>query len=103
MENIDEDIEQIENIINVLDFKPKDNPKAVLELGRTAQDEWKQAIENLLSRLKTAESELETYKKIAEKLAGHIDDCCFCVGGDCIGKCKQHIIEWARKKVEDNV
>lgn len=78
----------------------------------TDVDKVIQAIENILS-------ELETYKKIAEKLAEHIDYYTYRGGGNsydidygcdfqlqtkcvCEDKkdCKQCIIDWARKEVE---
>lgn len=46
-------------------------------------------------------SELDTYKKIAELLAENIDKWGMCFGGACIENCKQHIIDWARKEVEN--
>ena len=61
-------------------------------------------------RIKYLKSELETYKKIAEKLADKLmvlDDCCKHIPTEICneysnGRCKQCIIDWARKEVKKN-
>jgi hypothetical protein len=97
--NIDKDREIVKEAVDVLTGKAT---SVKLDFEGTAQ-----AIENVLS-------ELETYKKIAEKLAGeleiHYDYEYVCIiKGDyaqCREKkensktCNQCIIDWARKEVE---
>ena len=83
--NIDKDIEIVKDL--GLEYYVVNKKRTKITFKES------QAIENVLN-------ELETYKKIAYKLAEHIDKNGFCVGGDCIEKCKQHFIEWARKEVE---
>ena len=70
--------------------------------GYKYDNEVKQAIENVLK-------ELETYKKIAEKLAEklvEIEDGCKHIPTEICnkysnGRCKQCIIDWARNEVEN--
>ena len=71
----------------------------------------KDGIRNLKNNIKNVLDELETYKKIAEKLAHYIwkYDCCeyeigkngkcegYYIDKDCTEQC---IIDWARKEVE---
>ena len=111
MENIDEDIKILEELKKVEERISK-NQVFAKEDRNTAIKRIK-AIENLLSRLKTAE-------RMNDVLAEHIDnytykggnssyDCddgcdfqlqtkCIC---DTTKECTECIKEWARKKVED--
>lgn len=54
-----------------------------------------QALESLLKAYKQDE-------KMIDLMAKKLDYYCFCVGGDCTNKCKEHIKEYFRKKVETN-
>ena len=54
--NKEEAIEPLKDIINVLDFKPKENPNASLELGRTSQDEWKRVLDTVLNYIEKLEN-----------------------------------------------
>jgi hypothetical protein len=85
----------------------KENGCKLLEC-KTIDNNIKLRLENI--KLK---SELETYKKIAEKLAellyrGDETDyiCDLILGEHCVkyetGKCNQCIIDWARKEVEND-
>lgn len=69
--------------------------------------EYVQAIENLLSRLKTAEREIEIYKKIEEEIKQKAHYCLEVPYEHCkkykTSECGKCIIEWARKKVEDEL
>ena len=40
--------------------------------------------------------------KMIDLMVKYIDSCSFCAGGECIKKCKEHIKEYFRKKVETN-
>lgn len=107
MENIDEDIKILEELKKVEERISK-NQVFAKEDRNTAIKRIK-AIENLLSRLKTAEKELEKYKDVTyfEKLEdGNLykidkeraDDLYKHGNG-----CWLYIQMWARKKVEENV
>lgn len=116
--NIDKDIERCKELIktehsNWIGMSNQDAIENVLsELESRISKEEK--MKDLISKLKI---ELETYKKIAEKLAEELDkvteeftreeyyeDYEFCNHRCCIEnfniKCKQCIIDWARKEVE---
>ena len=103
MNNLDEEIKK--NVINKLEEIRVCGDKAELwnfEAGRT------------LTLIKKQDKELETYKKIAEKLAEEIsytdnlickyldaiDKCKYEARKDNTNTCKQCIIDWARKEVE---
>ena len=93
--NIDEDIKK--NVINKLEEIRVCGDKAELwnfEAGRT------------LTLIKKQDKELETYKKIAEKLAEVVDlgympfECSpMCIHDNCIKECT---LDWARKEVEND-
>ena len=100
MSNKDKDIEILK------EFTKKDyEPWSFYEKQGDELFELQEAIENVLS-------ELETYKKIAKKLAEDLSNCIepryakkYCNGEwNCLDKkemkCKQCIIDWARKEVE---
>ena len=109
---IDKDIELVSNLKNV-ELKGKVNEQYIYA---KIPEEYLNAIENVLKELENYKSqkiyhcyqyevyelskELETYKKIAEKLAYELDKTVFCTGEKCTNKCKQCIIEWARKEVD---
>ena len=89
MNNLDEDIQILKEKLKILnDTKLKKTDQLEREL---------QAIENVLS-------ELETYKKIAEKLAEYIaEKSNFCANKCCMNEeCHDNdcIIDWARNEVE---
>lgn len=86
-ENIDKDIEIVKNHIKELD------EGKVLYGGFLSR---KQAIENLLK-------ELETYKKIAEKLAEQNVKACEYYYSEFDNFTKEDFIYWARKEVEKGV
>ena len=115
MENIDEDIKIVEELVcqkyserllNTLSMAKEEDEVYILTINE------RQAIENLLSRLKTAErmndvllDELDiiTDKIAMEKGTGDFEFCDErCHNEDECGECKECIKEWARKKVEEN-
>lgn len=102
MENIDEDIKIVEEFINnykeVQEKYKDDEIQAEIERSCYFEEVPAKAIENLLSRLKTAERMNDV---LADKV--YIEEMDFncspmCVHDNCINEC---IKEWARKKVED--
>ena len=103
--NIDEDIKIAEDLKNKWELNAFGDMSNVLSLNEI------KAIENLLSRLKTAErmndvlaDELDIITdKIAMKIGTDDFEFCDerCHNEDECGECKQCIKEWARKKVED--
>lgn len=55
--------------------------------------------------IKSMEKVLKAYRqdeKMIDLMAKKLDYYSFCVGGDCPNKCKEHIKEYFRKKVENN-
>lgn len=130
--NIDKDIERVKSIVKVHnDFLKGCNDQKISEneihaIENVLKELEKKDIE--ISRLKDeldydhkeykrmsrdTKKELETYKKMAEKLAEYItitdineDVICDSVPEEiceqrAIGDCKQCIIDWARKEVEN--
>ena len=53
---VEEAIEKLKYYINLLDFRPKENPDSPLELTRYF-DEWKQVLETVLNYIKELEEE----------------------------------------------
>ena len=104
---LDKDIEIVKELVKNLKEKFKRISGAIAIMPRIEEEDV-QAIENVLK-------ELETYKKIARKLANEIDDYdtynenekyCQFEYGFCMLKdreCVDCIIEWARKEVEKDV
>ena len=85
---------------NIDDIELLDDFKDFLKEEYSNADTYIQAIENLLSRLKTAEKEIEKYKKIAYFLGARywLKDCEFADKFEEL----EDVLEWARKKVEEN-
>ena len=86
-----------EDEIYILTINERQAIENLLSRLKTAEKE----IENLLSRLKTAEKEIEKYKKIAYFLGARywLKDCEFADKFEEL----EDVLEWARKKVEENV
>ena len=84
-----------ERLLNILSMAKEEDEIYILTINE------RQAIENLLSRLKTAEKEIEKYKKIAYFLGARywLKDCEFADKFEEL----EDVLEWARKKVEENV
>ncbi len=112
MNNLDEDIKIVKDARKFLAkiglIKERDAISNVL----TQLNVNKYDINNYEERITSLKSELETYKKRAEKLANRLatksDDCFFCEkynGSKCeIYKNRtQCIIDWARKEVENEI
>ena len=107
MNDLNKDIKIVEEMINEAQCEALSYDKYCYEI-KVQQVE---AIENLLSRLKTAErmndvlaDELDIITdKIAMKIGTDDFEFCDerCHNEDECGECKQCIKEWARKKVED--
>ena len=57
------DIDILEELIRLLRFKPKDNPKAKLELDYLSQEKFAKAISNLISENKELKEIVETLRK----------------------------------------
>ena len=116
--NIDKDIEKINKLYYLLD-----NVYSTGLIENEERDEYQQAIENVLSELSNLkwkneiyvksikshketiekqDKELETYKKIAEKLAEDkiIPKCKNCSDED-MHECTECTLDWARKEVEN--
>lgn len=92
MENIDEDIKIVEEKIK--QWEPYKNIKFSTEIEKELARE-NQAIENLLSRLKTAE-------RMNDVLAEQNVKSCEWYYSEFDNYTKDDFIEWARKKVEDD-
>ena len=84
MENIDEDIKIVEELLK--EFKTYNDLDGIQDLRL-----YIKAIENLLSRLKTAE-------RMNDVLADNLIEC-----GIFVNSTIEDVKEWARKKVEENV
>lgn len=81
----------IENVLKEVERLQRENNTLTTQNAMMSERHFKDS-----GKLK----ELDTYKKVAEKLAEYIDKWGMCFGGECIGNCKQHIIEFAREEVE---
>ena len=118
MENIDEDIKIIEEFIrNYKEVQEKykdDEIQAEIERSCYFEEVPAKAIENLLSRLKTAERMNDVLAEKLEEVAYEVDlDNIYSELYDCNGldrnwtrgkeKEVEDIKKWARKKVEENV
>ena len=103
MEN-NEDIKIVEEFIKYFEAEAI-SKKYRRNISITVGEEDIEAIENLLSRLKTAERELEIYKKLEEEIKQKANYCLEIPDEHCkkytTAECGKCIIEWARKKVED--
>ena len=109
--NIDEDISNVNFLIR--DLKAMSyNETFINSISNvlTQLNTNKYDINNYEERITSLKSELETYKKIAEKLARssniikHKEICINVSDDECDKKtCEQCIIDWARKEVENEV
>ena len=109
MSQFKEDVMYVIHTLLEKQLNPKQLTACEIIFKRQGYEIQKAKENHLKNRISELKSELETYKKIAEKLAIRMalksDDCFFCENYNG-SKCEKYetkqqcIIEWARKEVE---
>lgn len=92
----EEAIEKLKYYINLLDFRPKENPDSPLELTRYF-DEWKQVLETVLNYTKELEEEKD---KLKERLVERITYCNE-LEKDLFENCENYVVN--KSKIRDKI